>query len=390
MAEAYIKPEIITWAIKRSQLTFDALALKVGSERLISWISGEKRPTIRQAQTLAKALHIPFGYLFLSTPPKEQLELPDFRTIDDSLTQNPSTNLIDTISDALRKQQWYKEYLLEEGAEPLPFVGRVSTHDKIEDVAQEIAETIGINEKLRTKARNWEDFLTRATRLCEATGIIVLRNAIVGNNTHRKLSVEEFRGFAISDRLAPLIFLNSQDYKAAMIFTLAHELCHIWIGESGISNPGLDQIQIKNIAETELFCNKVAAELLVPRDIFMSEWNNKDSIENNLYYLVRRYRVSSIVVLRRALDLNKISREEFFESYEREYDKLAAHENRMTSNEDTTGDFYNAFFSRHSRLLSTAIISAANEGRLMFREAANLLQVKVSTLDRIARQLGER
>ena len=237
MVDALVTPEIIEWARTRNNLSIELAASKVGvsEETFYSWEKKRARPTLRQAQELAHKLYIPLGYLYLSAPPVEKLPLPDFRRVIGS-PKPPSPEFIDVLYDALRKQDWYREYQELEGAEPVSFVGKFSINDPVEAIASDIRDTIGINESMRRRARNWEYFLADFIHCTESKGILVLRQGIVGNNTIRKLNVQEFRGFAISDSIAPLVFINDQDVKVAKIFTLAHELAHLWIGESGISN----------------------------------------------------------------------------------------------------------------------------------------------------------
>ncbi len=389
MSQAYINPEILRWAISRSNLSFEEVAEKINvkPEKFYEWVSGNALPTFNQAMMFAKKLHIPLGYLYLSNPPTESLPLPDFRRVQDR-GEAVSPDLLDNINQILRKQQWYREYLVSENAEPKKFIGFYNLKSDPVEVASSIAGHLGIDDTLRGKARNWDDFLRIAIQHAERNGILVMSSGVVGNNNYRKLKVTEFRGFAISDAYAPLIFLNSNDAKAAMIFTFIHELAHLWIGESGISNQILNFENNNKYPEIETFCNQVAAEVLVPTDDFLQNWQNGNAIEDNLYALVRRYRVSSIVILRRAFDLGKINRKVFFEAYDAELKKQKPPGGSQPENQ--SGNFYNTFFSRHSRLFATLVISEAFEGKLLFRDAARLLNVKVKTLEGISSELGIR
>lgn len=390
MTEALITPEVLRWARDRSLLSRDTVAKKahVKPGQVGLWEVGEARPTFRQAQTLAQTLHVPLGYLFLSSPPQEKTALPDLRTVRDVKFQSLSGDFLDLLNDVLRKQRWYLEYLQAEGMAPLDFIGRYSLDDTTAQVAKDIGQSIGIDETLRRDAANWEDFLRKFITRAEGMGILVLRSGVVGNNPHRKLSVQEFRGFAISDELAPLIFLNARDAKAAQTFTLAHELAHLWIGESGISNPDLGELVLSSDKQIEPFCNRVAAELLIPQSQFLTDWQAEISIEDNLFTLVRHYRVSSLVVLRRAYELHKITRAEYSEYYQREIEKQRTQRRRQ--DEEGGGDFYKTLRARNSNRLTNAIVSATFEGRVLYRDAARLLGVKVKTLQGIASRLGIR
>ena len=149
---------------------------------------------------------------------------------------------------------------------------------------------------LRSQSNSWTDFLTNFMHRAEDIGVLVIRSSVVENNNYRKLSVSEFRGFAISDSLAPLVFINGQDAKAAQIFTLAHELAHLWVGASGVSNPDYRRATTQQMAETEQVCNSAAAETLVPASDFLGRWRTGRPVELNLQSLAEHYRVSSLVV----------------------------------------------------------------------------------------------
>lgn len=383
MTEAFVTPRLVEWARERQGLTPKTAAhrINVKPERLDSWEKGEARPTFRQAQDLAQRLHIPFGYLFLSAPPSEELPLPDLRTVGTRPLANPSPELSDVVQDALRKQQWYREYQEEEGGSPLPFIGRYSLSDSPDEIAADIRGILGINEDLRQKATDWEEFMRLLVRQGEEAGILVLRSGVVGNNTHRKLSVAEFQGFALSDDLAPLVFINGQDWRAAQIFTLAHELAHLWIGQSGISNLDYRKGSSQHQNSIERLCDQVAAETLVPKQDFLSRWQAGNSVDVNLQILARRYRVSQFVVLRRAYENDLLTGEQYRDHYE---DLRAKVKRGGTAG---GGEFYANLLARNSSALTLALLSATAAGRVPYRDAARLLNVKIRTLTAVYERL---
>lgn len=385
MTTAFINPAIIPWAISRRKTTYSDIAksINVSPDKLKAWEKKDgPKPTFVQAQHLANALHIPLGYLFLSSPPKETLEIPDLRTVKDERFLKPSSEFIDLLSDVLRKADWYYEYLKDEGAKPLPFVGKYSLSDDEKDVANSISQVLGINDSLRHSVRNWEDFLSQIINSAEKAGILVLRSGIVGSNTHRPLSVDEFRGFAISNAIAPLIFINGKDAKAAQIFTLGHELAHIWIGATGISNLDLGDEDLVDEKRVEKFCNAVAAELFVPKQTFLNKWSFNSGIESNVQSLTRFFRVSSIVILRRAFDLDLISSKDFFAAYNSQAGQW------KKKKAQSGGNFYANLLSRNSTPITSALVSSVKGGKVLYRDAAQLLNVQVKMIEKIAGNIG--
>ena len=214
---------------------------------------------------------LPFGYLYLSEPPIEELSLPDFRIMPGEAPREPSPDLLDLLNDVLGKQQWYRDYRRSEGIEELPFVGRFKPTDSEEEVASDIRHVIDVD-GARERAPSWEAFLRELTQNAEQLGIMVMRSGVVGNNTSRPLDVHEFRGLSVSDEVAPVIFINGRDFKGAQIFTFAHEMAHIWVGQGGVSNPDYGLSSEKQDSAAEQFCNRVAAETLVPGEDFRSRW----------------------------------------------------------------------------------------------------------------------
>ena len=385
MTEALVTPSVLTWARRRRGIEVGELAAKlnVKIEAIDAWEAGERRPTFRQAQRFAQVLYVPFGYLYLTEPPVEELPLADFRTIPGQIPQRPSPDLLDLLNDVLGKQQWFREYRESEGIEELPFVGRFTATDSEEVVAGDIRDVIDVD-GARQRAPNWEGFMRELTRNAERSGIMVMRSGVVGNNNRRPLDVAEFRGFSVSDHIAPLIFINGRDFKGAQIFTFAHEMAHIWAGQGGVSNPdyGLHSEQKDSLVEQ--FCNRVAAETLVPGEDFRSRWApDSPALEDNLKNLSSHYKVSPMVVLRQARDQDFLPIATYRESYSRLVERVG----NLEPAGESGGNFHYTLTARNGAAFTEAVISSAAEGTLLSREAADMLAVKIKTLPAIAEHI---
>ena len=233
MNRVSVNPELLRWARERAVVAQEELVAKF--KKLPKWETGEIQPTFKQLEAFARAVQVPFGYLFLSEPPEECLPIADFRTVADTAKATASPELIDTLHAMQRRQAWLQEHLIESGAEPLAFVASARLADDPAAVGREMRRTLGLEESWATRVRTWQNAVNELRRIIENLGVMAVINGVVGNNTHRRLNVAEFRGFALTDQYAPLIFVNGADVKSAQMFTLAHELAHIWLGEAGLS-----------------------------------------------------------------------------------------------------------------------------------------------------------
>jgi len=380
MSVAYINPEVLTWARERAGVLPEEL-MQV-NRKYVDWEAGHALPTFRQAQELAKKLHVPFGFLYLSEPPVEKPPTVDLRTLNDSQHHEFSLELRDVVADARRKQDWYREYLLEGGTKPLGFVGKYSVAHSVDVVANDIEETLDLS--LVDRAGFSKDtFLAYLTEHAEEVGILVLRNGKVGANTHRVLDVDEFRGFSLPDPIAPLVFVNTADFGAAQVFTLVHELAHLWMGAEGVSDQGISDYNSHSKIET--FCNRVAVEVLVPKESFLQEWNKiRGTLEERTERLTRLFKVSSVVIARRALDEKLVNRTEFF-AYYSDLREIWKNARRGGSG---GGNFHNSLPVANSRTLTDAICHATYSGNLLMRDGARLLGIKPSTLSKYAETQG--
>ncbi len=385
---ALISGSVIEWARNRLGKTHEQIADEISNsikaEDIAHWEADQNLPDFRKAQKLAVALHIPFGYLFLSDPPKNDIKIPDLRTIGSQPIAEFSTNLLDQLRNLLLKQEWYRDYAMSEGRKPLAFIGRFSLNSSYEKVASDIANELGINAEFRTAASNWEGFVTNFMASAEASGILVIRSGVVASSSKRRLNVKEFRGFVLSDPIAPLVFINGADSTSAQVFTLAHELAHLWIGKSGISNPSPKKRSTDENNTIERFCNQVAAELLVPHAEFLKRWRNADKVENNVRMLVRYFRVSTHVILRQAFEQDKISRQEYEERIEAEEERFRLQQEEREGG----GNFYRTMRVRNSRILVSSVLEAIQTSKIGLRDAATLLGCKVPTLKNVASELS--
>ena len=368
-----VKPELLRWARERARLRIEDLLQRF--PKLREWEAGEAQPTFRQLEAFSDATTVPFGYLFLPDPPDEPLPIPDFRTLGDKPVRRPSPNLLDTVFDMQRRQAWLREERIEEGQSPLSFVGSATPDAVPARIASAMRRVLGLAGGWADLQGTWSDALRTLRDRAELAGIIVVINGIVGNNTRRKLDPEEFRGFVLPDEYAPFVFVNVADGKAAQMFTLAHELAHLWIGEAGIFD--LRDMQPATDPR-ERFCNAVAAEFLIPEDELRRAWRENASTREPFGALARRFKVSELVAARRALDAGLTDRDAFFRFY-RAYEE---DERRRAARQASGGNFYATQNSRVGRAFAEAVVRAVREGRLLYRDAFQLTGLHWATFDR--------
>ncbi len=373
-----VSPELLQWAHERSGIddeTFHRRFPNFGK-----WQSKETQPTLKQLEAFAQATHTPIGYLFLETPPVEEIPIPDFRTVGGKRIKHPSPNLLETIYICQQRQEWYRDFALSLKQQPLRFVGSVTTNSHIEETAENIRHTLSFSVDERRQAPTWTDALRRFIEQADAIGILVMVNGVVANNNYRKLDPNEFRGFALSDVIAPLIFINGSDTKAAQMFTLAHELAHIWLNQSALSDVSPTTVPTNAV---EAWCNNVAAEILVPLDALMKELRKNENLQEAIERLARHFKVSTLVILRRFFDSKQLTKEKFWAAYEAELARLLA------IPKSSGGDFYLTQGARVGKRFARALVTSTLEGQTLHPDAFRLLGFsKLSTFRELGHSLG--
>ena len=371
-----LQPEVLRWARERAGFDPIELAgkLQVKPDRVLEWeISGEI--SVAQAGKLAQRTYTPEGYLFLDEPPEDYLPIADFRTVGDLPLNRPSPDLLDTVYTMQSRQAWMREELLSEEADPLKFVGYFSDSTDIEEVANGIRDVLRLGNDWASRNPSWSAALRQLRNRIEESGVLVFINGIVDNNTHRRLDPDEFRGFALVDEYAPLIFINNADFTSAQMFTLAHELAHIFVGHEGVSN---FEALLPSDHAAERFCNSIAAEFLVPQVDLEAMWETLGKEKKPYQEIAREFKVSVIVAARRALDLNLTDRATYLDFY----GEYLTDELRRKENSPGGGDFWNNQNMRLGRRFSVAIARAVKEGRLLYREAYALTGLNGRTFER--------
>jgi Zn-dependent peptidase ImmA (M78 family) len=360
-----INANMLTWAIARAGFDLQDFSRKVPN--ILDWVQGNKKPTVKQLEDFSKKVYLPFGYFFLSEPPQEKLPIPFFRTNNTQAT-HVSVNVYDTILLLKQRQEWLRDYLRDSEFETLSFVGKYRHNTNVLDIVADLRSTLGLSQNWASQFKTWQETLDSLIQHVENIGIITMFNSIVENNTHRPIDVEECRGFVLVDEIAPFMFINNSDGKAAQLFTIVHELAHIWTGHSA----GFDFRKLEPANNPiEKLCDKVAAEFLVPEELFNVVWNNNPNIKSTAKY----FKVSEIVIARRALDLGRMTKTQFL----RFYDDYISREFIKKEAQSSGGDFYATTRKRLGLAYSTHINNGVKSGRLLYRDAYKLTSLKGDT-----------
>lgn len=376
-----VAPEVLRWVRARSGIDDETWVTRF--KDYDAWLNGDKKPTAKQLQVFATKARAPFGYLLLSEPPVEEVPIPDFRTVGNRPVTQPSADLLDVIYQCQRRQDWYRNNQLILGENPLDLVGSATTDSPVEAAAGSLRSVLDWTNSTRSELRSWGDAVTRLRENAESAGVLVMISGIVGSNTHRRLDPADFRGFALTDPHASVVFVNGSDSKSAQLFTLAHELAHVMLGSTALSDLTGDSIREN---ETELWCNRVAAELLVPMAEFRSRFDPELDFRQQLQHLAELFRVSTQVILGQIREGGWIGWDRYMEELRTERSRVAGLGSAKAS---PGGNFYNSKPVQVSKRFARELIASTIESRTSYTEAFRLLDVsKSETFHGLGAQLG--
>ena len=361
-----IRKEILIWAVERNGQSVEEYAQKNPSFN--KWINGEKMPTIKQLEGFATQVHVPFGYLFLNELPRESIPIPFFRTVD----RHPRFNLklYDTIIDLQRKQEWLSSYIRDNEINSVEFIGSC--------VDKSVEETVLTVRRLLDKSPDWAFHVADSAAVVrsmidwlEEIGCIISVQGYVGSNNRRQLAVADCRGFALIDSYAPFIYINNNDTKEAQYFTLIHEFAHLLIGFSSGYGSGSD-----NDDERENFCDKVAALFLVDGALLCQKWNG------NIDALARTFRVSKIMMARRAHEEHLISDADYRSYMDAYWARVHEHPARKKSG-NNGGDYYATTRRRLGFNFLVHLSNAVRSNQLSYNDAYRLTGCHGAIFDKL-------
>ncbi len=381
--KANITPQVLKWARESARMTLETAASKVSvsDEKLSEWEEGLSQPTVRQAEVLAKAYRRPFALFFLPEIPRDFQPLQDFRRKN---SKPLGTGSIFIVREIQQKQAWISEVYQENKEAPLSLVGKFNLQSDRVEVANDILKTLQIDPSKYIKDNPIKEWIDKA----EAKGIFISRASFI--HAKLKLDSDELQGFTIADRFAPFVFVNSEDWNAPQLFTLVHELVHIWIAASGISNEIGPEIKHKDkLHPVELFCNEVAANALMPIGIMNVIPKTTFESGNNLFKQARSLGVSSFAFLVRALNLNLISLDRYrklksdadaeFKAF------LKKEEEKTLKQKQKKGgpDYYLLLVNKNSHLFTHVVMDAFRGGAIEPTQASSLLSTQVNNFPKL-------
>ncbi len=385
--KAIITHSILRWARETSKMSIEDVALKtkVKYEKIELWESGEKFPSINQLEKLSKLYRRPIAIFYLPEPPTDFQTLRDFRK--DTISKEYSTALTFIIRDIQSKQSWFSDFLKEEGENQLDFIGKFNSKTRVEIIASDIIKTLGIGsiERNQDILKYWVDKIEQKRTFVSLSSNI---------HSHLKIDINEVKGFAISDKYAPFIFVNSADGKNSQLFTLIHELTHLWINASGVSS--FDLIDFRNSEDLnkfdpiEVLCNRVTAEILMPESSFVNILRDYKTITSSVVEkFAKEMRVSSFALSVRMLNLNIISefqfnqfRKVFKEKYE-EYLEIQSNKPKQKGGPS----YYILKIRKNSKAFTSYIYGYYKSGKITGYEANKLLDIKVSNFKNLEKHL---
>jgi len=393
---ALVKPEVLAWARASAGFAVAEAANKLGidPDRLAGWESGEDAPSIPQLRKLADLYKRPLAVLYLQRVPAEFQVIRDLRRLPGTGFRCLPPELMLEVRRAQQRRELALELLDDLGDETPAFLLAAAQDEDPEMVGARIRVALGVSSEDQSR---WSDTDGRAAfnawrSRIENMGVLVFQA------TH--FTSEQASGFALSEDRLPVIVINRKDTPTRRSFSLLHELAHLMLRVSGVSDLDADELRPPEDLAIEVFCNRVAAAALVPRsglfgdarvaahEAFATDWT-----DGELNELARDFGVSREALLRRLLTFGRTTdafyrqkRRQYLEEFQvqRQRQREQRSENRMARNmpRETISEF--------GRPLVRIILGNYYQDRLTLSEVSGYLGIKTKHIAKLEQIAGVR
>ncbi|WP_297811969.1 ImmA/IrrE family metallo-endopeptidase [uncultured Helicobacter sp.] len=364
---------VIKEAIKRNDISLESLAHSIFRDKANDFIAFiHSKDSTKQSLShsvslklgyknllqLAEKLDIPFGYLFLQEMPKENTKIAELRR------KNPKSKISQVLKESIKnseyKQLWYRDYLIE--------IGQEAQYNKKFDNEKEVIEKIKLMLYFNTLPKNPYKALNQMIERLQDKNFLIFIATRINRSNSKKLDIEDFRGYCLYDKYAPVIFLNNQDSYKGKIFTLLHELAHILYGKNGII-----LLDNEHHQELEKTCNFIAGEILIPKYLLLEQWDKKLNVSQNVDSLKDIFKLASDeAIATKAINLKLISQEQ----YEEYIEECKAKPKKKPYSPNNDKKVFKSIIKENSKNFVEAIVAQTYNNKLDFKTAMDYLGIK--------------
>ncbi len=297
---------------------------------------------------------------------------------------------------ALQRRELALDLRDETGDAIQPFALTTTLGADAERVGEQIRQALNMSNADRLTWRSdrtgYAAFNAWRSRI-EALDVLVFQSALVAS--------DEVSGFAIAEERLPVIVISRKHTPPKRrTFSLLHEFAHLMLRMSGVSELDVDAARPPEDAAVEVFCNRVAAATLIPKDVFLAEPQLsgrrapvEDWQDDTIAELALNYSVSREVLVRRLYTFNLTTLgfyqkkraqyiEEYLQDRERKRSERRTTEVRRNPPRDALTNF--------GRPLVQMILDSYYQDRMSLSDVSGYLGIRVRHIPTLEHIVGLR
>lgn len=381
------KPALLVWARLESGYAPERIAKRLGvkPERIDEWEQGNRIPTLRQLEELAKMYHRPLGLFFRSKPPMVPPLATEYRRLPGLSPGHESPELRLVIRQMSSRRETMVD-LLEELGESIPEF-RLTAHlrESPAEVASRLRTALGISlESQFAWANEWRGWAAWRQAV-ENIGVLVFQFPGV--------ELAEARGLSLLHWPLPVAAVNSRESSPeARSFTLIHETVHLMLA-AGQEEQSAAMEPRKGAAwlAVERFAEETASHVLVPEEALRqvansmnvgpSEWDLP-----SVRTLARKFRITPLAMATRLRASGYLSWSHY-RDWKKEWEEYLA---RL---KPRTGGFASPVektLGRAGRPFTKVVLEAMAGNRITSDQAARHLELKLEHFEKLKEALRTR